>query len=203
MIRSFAVRVATFAVVAVFATALPLNAGAQATTASAPTQYHYSTTVTPVYGSKYPIAGHLDLELFPSGIVRGYYHNAYQKAFIQVVGGRDGNYIWFDIGPILADLGFGIALPPGGRFHVVATMNADNAFRGQLYEEVANVGTPQMGATTPSYAYGGAPGAFTAPNSQYNALANANSAGPQNAPDQLIFAATPVEKSSEDYQGAY
>lgn len=203
MVRSFAVRMAALALVAALAAALPLDASAQATTAGAPTQYHYSTTVTQVYGSKYPIAGHLDLELFPSGIVRGYYHNAFQKAFIQVVGGRDGNYIWFDIGPTLVDLGFGIALPPGGRFHVVATLNPDNAFRGQLYQEVANIGTPQMGATTPSYAYGGAPGAFAAPNSQNAALVNANSSGPQNTPEQLIFAATPVEKSSEDYQGTY
>lgn len=203
MVSSFAARTAAFALVVAISAALPLNAGAQETAASAPTQYHYSTSVTPVYGSKYPIAGHLDLEVFPSGIVRGYYHNAYQKAFIQVVGGRDGNYIWFDIGPTLADLGFGVALPPGGRFHVVATLNTDNAFRGQLYEEAANVGTPQMGATTPSYAYGGAPGAFTAPNPQYAAVANAGSAGPGNSADQLIFAATPVDKSADDYQGKY
>lgn len=203
MVCSFAVRMATLALVVALSAALPLNAGAQETTAGGPTEYHYSTTVTQVYGSKYPIAGHLDLETFPSGIVRGYYHNAYQKAFIQVVGGRDGNYIWFDIGPTLVDLGFGISLPPGGRFHVVATMDADNAFRGQLYEEVANIGTPQMGPTTPSYAYGGAPSAFTAPNAQATALANANSSGPQNTPDQLIFAAKPMEKSSEDYQGKY
>src|SRR5690242_20373733 len=108
MVRSFAVRMATLALVAALAGALPLNAGAQETTAGAPTQYHYSTTVTPVYGSSYPVAGHLDLEMFSSGIVRGYYHNAFQKEFIQVVGGRDGNYIWFDIGPTLVDLGFGV-----------------------------------------------------------------------------------------------
>src|SRR5579863_5812673 len=101
MVRSFAVRMASLALVAALAAALPLNAGAQNTTANAPTEYHYSTTVTQVYGTQYPIAGHLDLEVFPSGIVRGYYHNAFQKAFIRVVGGRDGNYIWFDIGPTL------------------------------------------------------------------------------------------------------
>lgn len=194
---------ATLALVAALLAALPLNAGAEDATAGAPTQYHYSTAVTQVYGSKYPIAGHLDLELFPNGIVRGYYHNAFQKAFIQVVGGRDANYIWFDIGPTLVDLGFGIALPPGGRFHVVATMNPDNAFRGQLYEEVANIGTPQMGAPVQPGAFGRAPDSLPAPNAQYSALVNANSPGPENSPDQLIFAATPVEKSSEDYQGAY
>lgn len=202
MVRSFAVRTAALALVVALSAALPLNASAQDATAGAPTQYHYSTTVTQVYGSRYPIAGHLDLEVFPTGIVRGYYHNAFQKAFIQVVGGRDGNYIWFDIGPTLTDLGFGVSLPPGGRFHVVATMNPDNAFRGQLYEEVANVGTPQIGAPLNPGAYGRPPGSLPAPNSQYAALVSANSAGPDEA-DQLIFAATPTEKSAEDYQGAY
>jgi len=193
MVRSFAVRTAALALVAALSSALPLSASAQDSTASAPTQYHYSTTLTQVYGSRYPIAGHLDLELFPSGIVRGYYHNAYQKAFIQVVGGRDGNYIWFDIGPTLQDLGFGVALPPGGRFHVVATMSADNAFRGQLYEEVNNIGTPQIGGHVPAGPYGRAPGSLSSGVSQDTGAST----------DQLIFAATPTGKSAEDYQGAY
>ena len=203
MPRPFAVRMASLALTAALVAAFPLHALGQATTTGGPTQYHYSTSVTPFYGSRYPIAGHLDLEIFPSGILRGYYHNAFQKAFIPVTGGRDGNYIWFDIGPTLVDLGFGVALPAGGRFHVVAAMDSDNAFRGQLYEEDANVGTPQMGATVSPRFYGGAPGSLSAPNSQYEAIANANSSGPQNAPDQLIFAAKPMEKSSEDYPGTY
>lgn len=199
MVRSFAVRMATLALAAALSAALPLNASAQDTTAGAPTQLHYSTAVTQVYGSQYPIAGHLDLEIFPTGIVRGYYHNAYQKAFIQVTGGRDGSYIWFDIGPVLSDLGFGIALPPGGRFHVVATMSQDNAFRGQLYEEVANVGTPGIGGSVPAGPYGRPPGSLPNTNSQAVALAASNG----NPPDQLIFAAKPTEKSAEDYQGKY
>jgi hypothetical protein len=176
MVRSLAVRMASLTLVMALAAALPFNARAQGTDSSGATQYHFSTAVTPVYGSKYPIAGHLDLEEFPSGIVRGYYHNAYQKQFIQVTGGRDGNYIWFDIGPTLFDLGFGIG--PGNRLHVVATMNSDNSFRGQLYPE----GTA-ANASTSSFSSSGAQ-----PNGQ---------------PDQLIFAATPIEKSGEDYQGTY
>ena len=95
---------------------------------------HYSTTITTVYGSQYPIAGHLDLELSSSGTLRGYYHNAYQKAFIQVVGGRDGNYIWFDIGPSQIDIGLGIGT--GERLHIVATMNGDGSFRGQAFPQI-------------------------------------------------------------------
>lgn len=177
MVRLFAVRMATLVLIATIAAALPLNAGAQETTAGAPTQLHFSTTVTPVYGSNYPIAGHLDLEIFPSGIVRGYYHNAYQKEFIQVVGGRDGTYLWFDIGPTLVDLGFGIG--PGNRFHVVATMNTDNSFRGQLYGTAA----------------GAVPSAAPV-------LSNMG-ASPNGQPDQLIFAAKAIDKSPEDYQGTY
>jgi hypothetical protein len=154
--------------------ALPAAAAAQATAAAqasptaGPTEYHFSTAITTVYGSKYPVAGHLDLQVFPSGTLRGYYHNAYQKAFIQVVGGRDGDYIWFDIGPTIDDLGLAIAA--GGKLHVVATMSSDNSFRGQAYPEFpeANVSATSVG---------------TSPNDQY------------------IFAAKPIEKSSEDYPG--
>ncbi len=35
----------------------------------------------------------------PGGHLRGYYHTSYYKLFIPVVGGRDGDYIWLDIGP--------------------------------------------------------------------------------------------------------
>ncbi|HVA34265.1 MAG TPA: hypothetical protein VNG31_08965, partial [Candidatus Baltobacteraceae bacterium] len=110
MLRSLIRNIAACA--ALLAVGLPAVAGAQTAGATA-TDYHFSTTITPVYGSPYPVAGHLDLEIFPSGIVRGYYHNAYQKAFVPVTGGRDGDYLWFDIGPTLVDLGLGVA--PGGR----------------------------------------------------------------------------------------
>lgn len=140
MVRSLVLRCAAqIALAGTLAAAVPLSAGAQGAAAGAPAEYHYSTAITQVYGSRYPIAGHLDLEIFPSGILRGYYHDAYQKAFIQVVGGRDGNYLWFDIGPSLVDLGLGIA--PGGRLHVIATMNGDGSFRGQLYPAFENLGT--------------------------------------------------------------
>jgi hypothetical protein len=176
MVRSFAVGTATLALVAALTVALPLNAGAQDTTTGGPTQTHYSTSITQVYGVQYPLAGHLDLEQFPNGTIRGYYHNAYQKAFIQVVGGRDGNYIWFDIGPTLEDPGLGVAT--GGKLHVVATINSDNSFRGQIYPEsqTTDIGE-NVGATL--------------------------SASVAGAPEQFVFAAKPIEKSSEDYQGTY
>ena len=145
-------------------------APARADTGTGATQTHYSTTITTVYGSQYPIAGHLDLELFADGTLRGYYHNAFQKAFIQVVGGRDGSYIWFDIGPSPVDLGIGIGT--GERLHIVATMNGDGSFRGQAF--------PQMTLA--------------------DTTAATNPVNQATANDQYIFAATPVEKGPEDYQ---
>jgi hypothetical protein len=181
MVRSIAARVITLAV-ALAAAALPLTASAQDAAGAAPAVYHYATTVTPVYGSPYPIAGHLDLEIFPDGILRGYYHNAYQKAFVPVVGGRDGNYIWFDIGPSPVDLGLGVY--QGGKFHVVATMGSDNSFRGQIYPELNGI---QMSGGNPN----------TGGQSQTSAVPVAEAT----ASDQYIFAAKPVKKSSEDYPG--
>lgn len=167
MVRSGFFRIAAWSAVAAIALAtLPLSANAD--DSGTPTEYHYTTAVTQVYGSQYPVAGHLDLQIFPNGNVRGYYHNAYVKAFIQVVGGRDGNYLWFDIGPTLLDLGFGNT--PGERLHVVATMNGDGSFRGQLYP------------------------AFDA---QATVASMPNPQPTQN--DQYIFAAKPVDKSDEDY----
>jgi hypothetical protein len=133
MVGSAAFRIATWiALTSISAATLPIAAAAD--TGNASTQTHYSTTITTVYGSQYPIAGHLDLELSPSGTLRGYYHNAYQRAFIQVVGGRDGDYIWFDIGPTPIDLGLGIGT--GERLHVVGSMNGDGSFRGQAFPQM-------------------------------------------------------------------
>ena len=102
-----------------------------------PTFLHYDTAITEVYGSPYPLTGKLDLEIFPDGTLRGYYHTSFYKLYIPVAGGRDGSYIWFDIGPSSMDLGLGAG--PQGKLHVVATMNADNSFRGQVYPETAAV----------------------------------------------------------------
>ena len=79
----------------------PIAASAQSTDS------HYTTAITQVYGSAYPLTGRLDLQIFPSGNLRGYYHTSYYKLYIPVAGGRDGNYIWFDIGPSSLDLGLG------------------------------------------------------------------------------------------------
>ncbi|MBV8155203.1 MAG: hypothetical protein JO029_11240 [Candidatus Eremiobacteraeota bacterium] len=173
MARSFA-RLGPLVLAAILmAPASAVAQGSQPNASPAPDQIHYTTTITNAYGSKYPTAGHLDIEIFSSGILRGYYHNAYEKAFIPVTGGRDGSYIWFDIGPTINDLGIGIA--PGTRLHVVATVDNDNSFRGQLYPEVSG---PDAGA--------------------YSNYLNAQ--GPRG---QYLFAAKPTEKSAEDYPGTF
>ena len=134
MPRSFALRALMgCALAGLLLAARPAAGLAQTPTAAEPTEYHFSTSIVTAYGSQYPIAGHLDLEFLPSGILRGYYHNAYQKEYIQVTGGRDGGYLWFDIGPSYVDLGIAAGTP--GRIHVIATMNSDNSFRGQAYPE--------------------------------------------------------------------
>lgn len=109
---------------------LPLTAAAQQAT-----ELHFETAITQVYGSQYPLTGRLDLELFPAGNIRGYYHTSYYKLNIPVVGGRDGDYIWLDIGPSSVDLGLGAG--PQGKLHVVGAMGKDGSFHGQVYPETA------------------------------------------------------------------
>jgi hypothetical protein len=151
------------ALVSVALAAVPNSVSAQATAA------YFTTAITQVYGSQYPLTGRLDLEIFPSGTVRGYYHTTYDKLYIQVAGGRDGNYIWFDIGPSSIDLGLGAG--PQGKLHVVATMNSDGSFRGQVYPETAAV----LSGISMQYGFGS-----PAPNSQ-------------NPNDQYTFEATPTD----------
>ncbi len=134
-----------------------------------PTNSQYTTAITEVYGSPYPLAGRLDIELFSDGTLRGYYHTAFYKLYIPVAGGRDGNYIWFDIGPSSVDLGLGAG--PEGKLHVVASMNNDGSFRGQIYPETAAV------LTGLSLQY-----QFTSP----------SSGSPNSTNDQYIFTATPA-----------
>jgi hypothetical protein len=115
-----------------------MSLAAMPTTVSAQASFEYYTTaITSAYGSPYPLTGRLDLEIFPDHTLRGYYHTAFYKLYIPVAGGRDGNYIWFDIGPSSIDLGLGAG--PEGKLHVVATMNGDGSFRGQVYPETAAV----------------------------------------------------------------
>jgi hypothetical protein len=164
--------------------AIPLATVAQEGAAGAPAVYHYSTAITTAYGSPYPVAGHLDIEVFPNGILRGYYHSAYQKQFIPVTGGRDGNYIWFDIGPSLVDLGIGNG--PNGSVHIVATMDGGGAFKGQLFPRPASsdVSTNDTTDTTTTA----------------TATATTTAIGePPGGVDQYLFSAKPTEKSAEDY----
>jgi hypothetical protein len=160
LVRRF---VSGVALVCMALSAMPSTAQAQATTDT-----HYTTAITQVYGSTYPLTGRLDLEIFPDGTLRGYYHTSYYKLYVPVAGGRDGNYIWFDIGPTSIDLGLGAG--PQGKLHVVATMNGDGSFRGQVYPETAAV----LSGLAMQYQF-----ASPSPVSQ-------------NSNDQYIFAATPT-----------
>jgi hypothetical protein len=184
-----------FACAAVLGISLVWPVAAAADETSTTPYTHYSTAITTIYGSQYPIAGHLDLQLYTSGIVRGYYHNAYQKAFIQVVGGKDGSYIWFDIGPSPVDLGLGVA--PNARLHIIATLNPDGSFRGQAYP--LNPGIAAA-LSTPDYGGGnGVNGQGTSgtPFNQYSA----NPSSLDAPSDQYIFSGKPQDASSEDYPG--
>src|SRR5580704_14712276 len=190
MVRFSATRRFVCAAVLGMSLVWPVAAAADETSTTPYT--HYSTAITTVYGSQYPIAGHLDLQLYASGIVRGYYHNAYQKAFIQVVGGRDGTYMWFDIGPSPVDLGLGVA--NNARLHIVATMNSDGSFRGQAFPLnpglAATVGSSDLGGTQTGngvrYAYN---------------QANPNPSNGDSSADQYIFAGKPQDASGDDYPG--
>ena len=135
MVRSWVLRFFSGVALACAALlAVPHGASAQQ---QQPTDLRFETAITSAYGSQYPITGRLDIQIFPAGNLRGYYHTSYNKLFIDVVGGRDGDYIWFDIGPSSVDLGLGAG--PQGKLHVVATMNPDGSFRGQVYPETAAV----------------------------------------------------------------
>jgi hypothetical protein len=154
--------VSCVALVSIGLAVLPNSASAQATA------QQFTTAITEVYGSNYPLTGRLDLEMFPEGHLRGFYHTSYDKLYIPVVGGRDGNYIWFDIGPSSVDLGLGAG--PEGKLHVVATMNNDGSFKGQVYPQTAAV----LSGLAMQYQF-----ASPDPNSQ-------------NSGDQYVFSATPA-----------
>lgn len=134
MVRSLVRIVSCIALLGLASLAMPSAAPAQT---AAPTETHYNTSITTVYGSPYPITGKLDLQLFPGGHLRGYYHTSYYKLYVEVVGGRDGDYIWLDIGPSSIDLGLNAG--PQGKLHVIGTMSSDGSFRGQVYPETAAV----------------------------------------------------------------
>jgi hypothetical protein len=148
--------------------ALASVASAQTTNA---TNLQYETAITQVYGSKYPLTGRLDLEVFPDGHLRGYYHTTFYKLNVPVAGGRDGGYIWFNIGPSSLDLGLGAG--PQGILHVVASMNGDGSFRGQVYPETAAV----LSGLAMQY--------------QFNSPPPGTS---QDSNDQYIFTATPASE---------
>jgi hypothetical protein len=153
MVRSLERFVSYIALVGVALVATAGRAPAQ----DQPTELHFTTAITQVYGSEYPITGRLDLQVFPGGHLRGYYHTTYNKLFIEVVGGLD----------------LGLGAGPQGKLHVVATMNSDGSFKGQVYPQTAAV---LSGAAMSN--------SFAVPQPTD---ANSN--------DQYIFAATPTTDS--------
>ncbi len=163
MVRSFLRLVSCTAIVSAALLVLPRPTSAQST------ELHFNTAIKQVYGSPYPLSGKLDLEIFPAGNIRGYYHTSYYKLYIPVVGGRDGDYIWLDIGPSSVDLGLDAG--PNGKLHVVGSMSSDGSFRGQVYPEMAAV----LSGT-------GMQNQFAAPAPTAN--------------DQYIFTATPSEAAA-------
>jgi len=171
MVRSSVLRLVSCIALGSMALAAAPSAVSAQSTDQAATDLHFKTAITEVYGSEYPLTGHLDLQIFPSGILRGYYHTTYYKLYIPVAGGRDGNYIWFDIGPSSIDLGLGAG--PQGKLHIVATMNSDGSFRGQVYPETAAV--------------------LSGLSMQYNF--SSPSPTQANSNDQYIFAATPTTEA--------
>jgi len=175
MVRRFVSCVALVCV----AGALPLAASAQ------PTEQHYETAITAVYGSPYPITGRLDLQVFPDGTLRGYYHTTFNKLYIPVAGGRDGDYIWFDIGPSSVDLGLGAG--PQGKLHIVATMNNDGSFKGQVYPETAAV----LSGLAMQYQF---PSPYLPPAGTTNGPL-APTSPPPSSNDQYIFTATPTTET--------
>ncbi|HTU81371.1 MAG TPA: hypothetical protein VMF61_04530 [Candidatus Acidoferrales bacterium] len=187
MVRSLAKRVVVALALAgmVAAAALPLASRAQDQGTGEIT--HYWTAITTVYNSPYPIAGHLDLQIYPDGVLRGYYHNAHQKAFIPVYGGRDGSYIWFDIGPVLVPLGFGVGPGPNSKLHFVGTMGSDGSFRGQVWPMYNGIGNAPDGYGQTQVA--GDRGNFSNPVPMTNPTQN----------DQYLFSAKPMGASDEDY----
>jgi hypothetical protein len=203
MVRSIRRFVSCAALASVGLMIQPLEASAATTTS--PTPSYFTTSIVEVYGSQYPLTGKLDLQIFPNGTVRGYYHTAYYKIYVPVVGGRDGDYLWFDIGPSTVDLGLGAG--PGGKLHVVATMNKDGSFRGQVYpENAADTSglamqydvTSANPIDTQSGTGAGSGGDATRRRPQSVTAAPTSSGGSnvqntvQGAPDQSIFTASPA-----------
>jgi hypothetical protein len=205
MVRSIRRFVSCVALASVGFMIQPLQASAATSTPVTP--FHFATSIVEVYGSQYPLTGRLDLQIFPNGMVRGYYHTSYYKMYIPVTGGRDGDYLWFDIGPSTVDLGLGAG--PGGKLHVVATMNKDGSFRGQVYPENAADSSGlamqyDVTSANPALTGAGAMGAASVGGGDTRkrpSSASAPAAGPtgstsintvQGSPDQYIFTASPT-----------
>jgi hypothetical protein len=168
-----ALRAAVWVALLAFGGMLPAIADTPPPAAAAAAN-HYDTNVHLMYGSQYPVAGKLDIDITPNGIVTGYYHNASENAFIPVNGGRDGSYIWFDIGPSAALTSFGEF---GGRVHVVGTIAADGTITGQLY---------------PNY-IGAQPGSSLSPQGTGGSAQPTIIQASSNSIDEYLFSAKPAQ----------
>jgi hypothetical protein len=79
------------------ALALPASAFAAA---AQPTTQSYTTTLSDwnYGGMAYPYAGQLKLQVSPDGIISGWYTNDNTLLPVPVIGGRNGDNLWLDIG---------------------------------------------------------------------------------------------------------
>lgn len=102
------------------------SVAATVTDTSQVTHVDYNTTIEPLYGFGAPWSGTLQLTFNPDGIVNGYYRPADNNNFVTVVGGRNGQDIWMDIGR-------------SGALHVTGKLEngqiVGTAFEGQSFEQ--------------------------------------------------------------------
>ena len=172
MVRQPAFRIAAWvALLSISAAVLPVAAAADAGSGAAQTDYHYSTTITTVYGSQYPIAGHLDLEIasgwnparilsqrLPEGVHSSRRRTRRQLHLVRHRTERERHRFRPRHRRAAAHRGHD---------------ERDGSFRGQAFPQVTVADVSQM----------------TSPVDQATKH------------DQYIFAAMPMEKSPEDYQG--
>jgi hypothetical protein len=120
MIMTNLLKGAAFAAVLGLA-AVPAVSPAAVARPNAPIQENYDTSITPIFGFEFPVTGQLQLQVYPNGIVQGYYQPAYDPQFIPVTGGERGNAVWIDIGTM-------------GRIHVDGTVR-DGRIVGTAFDQ--------------------------------------------------------------------
>ena len=110
----------TFSITVLAAAALLFVATTAVASADTPVAtYHDTTSMISTYGDggAGQYAGTLDIDIYASGVVSGWYRPQ-DGLPTPITGGRDGKNIWLDIGR-------------GQRFHITGTLAPDGAIVGQ------------------------------------------------------------------------